>query len=81
MLFLLAALTAYSQWIFVTPIDFLFLQKMKIGGPSRRSVKIHKNFSLQWEESVLSSCSLSANYLWGWQFPLPDIRYLIGPSV
>jgi len=77
MLFLLAALTAYSVGFLVTPILISILQKMKIGDlPGGR--KIHKKFIPSMGGIGFVLAAFVALTIWGWQFPLPDIRYLIG---
>lgn len=77
MFFLYATLTAFSVGFLVTPILILFLKKFKIGDhPGGR--KIHKEFipSMGGISFVVASTVTLA--IWGWQFPIPDIRYILG---
>jgi UDP-N-acetylmuramyl pentapeptide phosphotransferase/UDP-N-acetylglucosamine-1-phosphate transferase len=77
MLFLLTALTAYSVGFLVTPILISILKKMKIGDlPGGR--KIHKKFIPSMGGIGFVFAAFVALAIWGWQFPLPDIRYLLG---
>ena len=77
MFFILATLSAFSVGLLVTPILIKFLRRMKIGdSPGGR--KIHKSFipSMGGISFVIAVAVSLAT--WGWQFPLPDIRYLLG---
>jgi UDP-GlcNAc:undecaprenyl-phosphate GlcNAc-1-phosphate transferase len=77
MLFLFAALTAYLIGFLVTPILISILQKMNIGDkPGGR--KIHKKFIPSMGGVGFVLAAFVALTIWGWQFPIPDIRYLIG---
>lgn len=77
MFFLYATLTAFSVGFLVTPILISFLKKFKIGDhPGGR--KIHKAFipSMGGISFVVSTTVSLA--IWAWQFPLPDLRYILG---
>lgn len=77
MFFILAALTAFSVGFLVTPILIYVLRKAKIGDkPGGR--KIHKSFIPSMGGIGFVIASAVAMSIWGWQFPLPDIRYLLG---
>lgn len=77
MFFLYATLTAFSVGFLITPILISFLKKFKIGDqPGGR--KIHTSFipSMGGISFVIAAAVSLA--IWGWQFPLPDIRYILG---
>jgi UDP-N-acetylmuramyl pentapeptide phosphotransferase/UDP-N-acetylglucosamine-1-phosphate transferase len=77
MFFILATLTAFSVGFLVTPILIYALKKAKIGDkPGGR--KIHKSFIPSMGGIGFVVASAVAMSIWGWQFPLPDIRYLLG---
>lgn len=77
MYFVLATLTAFSIGFLVTPIVISVLKKAKIGdSPGGR--KIHKQFTPSMGGIAFVLASFVAVGIWGWQFPLPDIKYLIG---
>lgn len=76
MLFLLAALTAYLVSFFILPILIATLRKMNIGDlPGGR--KIHKKFIPSMGGIGFVLAAFAAIAIWSWQFPLPDIRYLM----
>jgi len=77
MFFILAAITAFSVGFLVTPMLIRFLKKMRIGDePGGR--KIHTSFvpSMGGISFIVSAGVALA--IWGWQFPIPEIRYLLG---
>ncbi|SFT45860.1 UDP-N-acetylmuramyl pentapeptide phosphotransferase/UDP-N-acetylglucosamine-1-phosphate transferase [Algoriphagus locisalis] len=77
MFFILAALTAFTVGFLVTPILIKFLRKMKLGDtPGGR--KIHKSFIPSMGGISFVAAVTVALAIWGWQYPLPDIRYLLG---
>jgi UDP-N-acetylmuramyl pentapeptide phosphotransferase/UDP-N-acetylglucosamine-1-phosphate transferase len=77
MLFLFASLTAFVVASLVTPILISVLHKMNIGDkPGGR--KIHKIFIPSMGGIGFVLAAFVALTIWGWQFPIPDIRYLIG---
>ena len=77
MFFLLAILTAFSVGFFVTPILIKLLHKAQIGDlPGGR--KIHKKFIPSMGGIAFFVAASIAMSIWAWQFPLPDIRYLLG---
>jgi UDP-N-acetylmuramyl pentapeptide phosphotransferase/UDP-N-acetylglucosamine-1-phosphate transferase len=77
MLFLFAAITAYSVSFLILPVLIAILRKMNIGDlPGGR--KIHKKFIPSMGGIGFVLAAFLAIAIWGWQFPLPDIRYLIG---
>ena len=77
MYFLLAALTAFSVGFLVTPIVISILRKAKIGdAPGGR--KIHKKFTPSMGGIGFVTATFVTLAIWGWQFPLPDIRFLLG---
>jgi UDP-N-acetylmuramyl pentapeptide phosphotransferase/UDP-N-acetylglucosamine-1-phosphate transferase len=77
MLFLFAAITAYSVSFLILPVLIAILRKMDIGDlPGGR--KIHKKFIPSMGGIGFVLAAFLAIAIWGWQFPLPDIRYLIG---
>lgn len=77
MYFLLAALTSFSVGFLITPIVISLLVKAKIGDvPGGR--KIHKKFTPSMGGIGFVLATLVSMGIWAWQFPLPDIRYLLG---
>lgn len=75
--FLLATLTSFSVGFLLTPIVISVLKKAKIGdAPGGR--KIHKKFTPSMGGISFVSATYVALAIWGWQFPLPDIRFLLG---
>ena len=77
MFFILATLTSFSVGFLITPILIHSLKKAKIGDvPGGR--KIHKTFIPSMGGIGFVVASAVAMSIWGWQFPLPDIRYLLG---
>ncbi|WP_425639289.1 glycosyltransferase family 4 protein [Algoriphagus yeomjeoni] len=77
MFFLYATLTAFSVGFLITPILISFLKKFKIGDhPGGR--KIHTAFVPSMGGISFMVASTVTMAIWGWQFPLPDIRYLLG---
>ncbi len=77
MFFILATLTAFVAGFLITPILIYSLKKAKIGdSPGGR--KIHKTFIPSMGGIGFVVASALAMSIWGWQFPLPDIRYLLG---
>ena len=77
MFFILATLTAFSVGFLLTPTLIYTLTKAKIGDkPGGR--KIHKSFIPSMGGIGFVVASAVALSIWGWQFPLPDIRYLLG---
>lgn len=77
MYFLLALITAFSVGFLITPIVISMLRKAKIGDlPGGR--KIHKKFTPSMGGIGFVVATFVALGIWGWQFPLPDIRYLLG---
>ena len=79
MYFLLATLTSFSVGFLLTPIVISVLKKAKIGdAPGGR--KIHKKFTPSMGGIAFISATYVALAIWGWQFPLPDISFLLGAS-
>ena len=77
MLFLFVILTAFSVGFLIYPILISFLKKMKLGDtPGGR--KIHKAFIPSMGGIGFVCAAGVAVGIWGWQFPLPDLRYLLG---
>jgi UDP-GlcNAc:undecaprenyl-phosphate/decaprenyl-phosphate GlcNAc-1-phosphate transferase len=77
MYFLLATITAFSVGFLITPIVISVLKKAKIGdAPGGR--KIHKNFTPSMGGISFVIATFVTLAIWGWQFPLPDIRFLLG---
>ena len=77
MFFVLATLTAFTVGFLVTPILIKFLRKMKLGDtPGGR--KIHTSFIPSMGGISFVAAVTVALAIWGWQYPLPDIRYLLG---
>jgi UDP-N-acetylmuramyl pentapeptide phosphotransferase/UDP-N-acetylglucosamine-1-phosphate transferase len=77
MYFLLATLTSFLIGFLVTPILIPVLEKARIGdNPGGR--KIHKKFTPSMGGIVFAVASFVSLGIWGWQFPLPDIKYLFG---
>ena len=77
MYFLLATLTAFSVGFLITPIVISVLKKANIGDtPGGR--KIHKKFTPSMGGIGFVLATFVALSIWGWQFPVPDIRYLLG---
>ncbi|RIW14374.1 undecaprenyl/decaprenyl-phosphate alpha-N-acetylglucosaminyl 1-phosphate transferase [Algoriphagus lacus] len=77
MYFLLAFLTSFSVGFLVTPIVISVLRKANIGDvPGGR--KIHKKFTPSMGGIGFVLATFVALGIWGWQFPLPDIRYMLG---
>lgn len=77
MFFLLAAITSFSVGFLVTPMVISILRKAKIGdAPGGR--KIHKKFTPSMGGIGFVLATFITLAIWGWQFPLPDIRFLLG---
>lgn len=77
MFFILAALTSFSVGFLVTPIVISLLNKANIGDkPGGR--KIHTKFTPSMGGIGFVVATFISLGIWGWQFPLPDIRYLLG---
>lgn len=77
MYFLFAALTAFSVGFLITPIVISVLKKAKIGDiPGGR--KIHKKITPSMGGIGFIVATYVTLAIWGWQFPVPDIRYLLG---
>lgn len=77
MFFLYATLTAFSVGFLVTPILISFLHKFNIGDhPGGR--KIHSSFIPSMGGIAFVVASIVTLAIWGWQFPIPDSRYLLG---
>ena len=77
MYFLLATLTSFSVGFLITPIVISVLRKAKIGDvPGGR--KIHTKFTPSMGGIGFVLATFIALSIWGWQFPVPDIRYLLG---
>ncbi|TDQ19356.1 UDP-N-acetylmuramyl pentapeptide phosphotransferase/UDP-N-acetylglucosamine-1-phosphate transferase [Algoriphagus boseongensis] len=75
--FLFALLTSFSVGFLLTPIVISVLRKAKIGDePGGR--KIHKKFTPSMGGISIVLSAYVALAIWGWQYPLPDIRYLLG---
>lgn len=75
--FILAMLTSFSVGFLLTPIVISVLRKAKIGDtPGGR--KIHKKFTPSMGGIAFMLATYVALAIWGWQYPLPDIRYLLG---
>lgn len=80
MFFFLAALSAFSVGMLSMPILIKVLRKAKIGDtPGGR--KIHTSFIPSMGGIAIFIAALVAMAIWAWQFPLPDIRYLLGAIV
>lgn len=77
MLFLFVILTSLAVGFLVMPIIIKVLWRAKIGDqPGGR--KIHKKFVPSMGGIGFFVAASAAMAIWGWQFPLPDIRYLLG---
>ncbi|GAB3224360.1 undecaprenyl/decaprenyl-phosphate alpha-N-acetylglucosaminyl 1-phosphate transferase [Algoriphagus aestuariicola] len=77
MYFLLATLTSFSLGFLITPIVISILRKAKIGDvPGGR--KIHAKFTPSMGGIGFVLATYISLAIWGWQFPVPDIRYLLG---
>ncbi|MDP3202383.1 MAG: undecaprenyl/decaprenyl-phosphate alpha-N-acetylglucosaminyl 1-phosphate transferase, partial [Algoriphagus sp.] len=77
MYFLLATITAFSIGFLITPIVISVLRKANIGdAPGGR--KIHKKFTPSMGGISFVVATFVTLAIWGWQFPLPDIRFLLG---
>ncbi|SEF48420.1 glycosyltransferase family 4 protein [Algoriphagus boritolerans] len=77
MYYILAAITSFSIGFLLTPIIISILRKAKIGdAPGGR--KIHKNFTPSMGGIGFVVATFITLAIWGWQFPLPDIRFLLG---
>ncbi len=80
MYFLLALLTSFSVGFLITPIVISVLKKAKIGDiPGGR--KIHKKVTPSMGGIGFVVATYISLSIWGWQFPVPDIRYLLGAIV
>ncbi|MEN2283890.1 MraY family glycosyltransferase [Algoriphagus sp. SE2] len=80
MFFILSILTAFSVGLLVTPILISFLKKLKIGDtPGGR--KIHKSFVPSMGGIGFFIAAFTSFGIWAWQFPLPDITYILGGIV
>lgn len=77
MFYFFAALIAFSVTFLVMPILISILKKKKIGdAPGGR--KIHKTFVPSMGGIAIFAACAVALAIWAWQFPLPDIRFLLG---
>ncbi|MBN3518841.1 undecaprenyl/decaprenyl-phosphate alpha-N-acetylglucosaminyl 1-phosphate transferase [Algoriphagus lutimaris] len=77
MFFILATITAFSVGFLVTPILIQVLRKAKIGDvPGGR--KIHKSFVPSMGGIGFFIAAAMTLLIWAWQFPLPDIKYILG---
>ena len=77
MLLILVFLTSFLIGFLITPLIISVLRKAKIGdAPGGR--KIHKNFTPSMGGIGFVVATFVTLAIWGWQFPLPDIRYLLG---
>lgn len=77
MFYLLAATTSFSIGFLVTPMVISILRKANIGDePGGR--KIHKKFTPSMGGISFLVATFITLAIWGWQFPLPDIRFLLG---
>jgi UDP-GlcNAc:undecaprenyl-phosphate/decaprenyl-phosphate GlcNAc-1-phosphate transferase len=77
MYFLLATITSFSVGFLLTPIIVSVLRKANIGdAPGGR--KIHKKFTPSMGGISFVVATFVTLAIWGWQFPLPDIRFLLG---
>lgn len=77
MYYILAAITSFSIGFLLTPIIISILRKAKIGdAPGGR--KIHKKFTPSMGGIGFVVATFITLAIWGWQFPLPDIRFLLG---
>ncbi|WP_192085418.1 glycosyltransferase family 4 protein [Algoriphagus sp. Y33] len=77
MFFLLATITAFTVGFLITPILITFLKRMRLGDtPGGR--KIHKVFIPSMGGVSFVAAVTVALAIWGGQYPLPDIRYLLG---
>ena len=75
--FLFALLTSFSVGFLLTPVVISVLKKANIGDtPGGR--KIHKKFTPSMGGIAFILATFVALGIWGWQYPLPDIRYLLG---
>lgn len=80
MYLILAFITAFSVGFLLTPIVISTLKKAKIGDvPGGR--KIHKKFTPSMGGIGFVTATFITLGIWGWQFPLPDIRFLLGAIV
>jgi len=77
MYFIFAILTSVTVGVLITPILISILKKAKIGDtPGGR--KIHKKFTPSMGGIGIFFSAFLTLAIWAWQFPLPDIRYLLG---
>ncbi|MFN3998125.1 glycosyltransferase family 4 protein [Algoriphagus sp.] len=77
MYLLLATITAFSVGFLVTPMVISLLRKANIGdAPGGR--KIHKKFTPSMGGIGFLFATFVTLAIWGWHFPLPDIRFLLG---
>jgi UDP-N-acetylmuramyl pentapeptide phosphotransferase/UDP-N-acetylglucosamine-1-phosphate transferase len=77
MFYFYATLIAFSITFLVMPVLISILKKKNIGDtPGGR--KIHKNFVPSMGGIAIFIASAVALAIWAWQFPLPDIRFLLG---
>ncbi len=77
MYFIFAILTSFTVGVLITPVLISILKKAKIGDtPGGR--KIHKKFTPSMGGISIVLATFLALAIWGWQFPLPDIRFLLG---
>lgn len=77
MYFIFAILTSFTVGVLITPVLISILKKAKIGDtPGGR--KIHKKFTPSMGGVAIVVSTYLSLSVWAWQFPLPDIRYLLG---
>lgn len=77
MYFTLAAITAFSVGFLTTPIVIFILRKANIvDAPGGR--KIHEKVTPSMGGIGFVVATFVSLAIWGWQFSLPDMRYLLG---
>jgi UDP-GlcNAc:undecaprenyl-phosphate GlcNAc-1-phosphate transferase len=78
MYFVLAALTAFSVGFLITPIVISILKRTKFASDVPGGRKIHKAVTPSMGGIGFVLATFIALGIWGWQFPVPDMRYLLG---
>ncbi len=75
--FLFASLIAFAITFLVLPVLIKVLTKKRLGdSPGGR--KIHKSFVPSMGGIAVYAGTAVALAIWAWQYPIPDIRYLLG---
>ncbi len=77
MYFLIASIIAFAIGFLILPVLIKVLRKKRLGDePGGR--KIHKTFIPSMGGIAIFAAAAVSLAIWAWQFPIPDVRYLLG---